>query len=124
MATELKDVAAAVSPVRMEVEDGIAIIRIGQPGRPVNVIAADLVEAMHGVLQRLEGGGQGIRAAVLISGKRGSWIAGADIEQFKDFPTPADGESASREGQKPLNPPRGGGGPPPGGHRRGGPGGG
>ncbi|MFL5540283.1 MAG: enoyl-CoA hydratase-related protein, partial [Longimicrobiaceae bacterium] len=93
----------AAAPVRMDVEDGIAIVRLNQPGKPVNVISADLVTAMHGILQRLEDGGEGVRAAILISDKKGSWIAGADIEQFKDFKTPADGENASREGQKLLN---------------------
>ena len=93
----------AAAPVRMDVEDGIAIVRLNQPGKPVNVISADLVTAMHGILQRLEEGGEGVRAAVLISDKKGSWIAGADIEQFKDFKTPADGEFASREGQKLLD---------------------
>jgi 3-hydroxyacyl-CoA dehydrogenase/enoyl-CoA hydratase/3-hydroxybutyryl-CoA epimerase len=86
----------------MDVEDGIAIIRLNQPGKPVNVISADLVSALHGILRRLEDGGEGVRAAVLISGKKGSWIAGADIEQFKDFKAAADGEHASREGQKLL----------------------
>ncbi len=100
--TETETVAAA-APVRMDVEDGIAIIRLNQPGKPVNVISADLVEAMHDILARLEGGGEGVRAAVIISEKKGTWIAGADIEQFKDFRTPADGEQASREGQKLLN---------------------
>ncbi|HEX8906524.1 MAG TPA: enoyl-CoA hydratase-related protein, partial [Longimicrobiaceae bacterium] len=94
---------AAASPVRMDVEDGIAIVRLNQPGKPQNVISADLVTAMHGILDRLERGGEGVRAAILISGKKGSWIAGADIEQFKDFRTAADGETASREGQKLLN---------------------
>ena len=93
---------AIEAPVRMDVEDGIAIIRLNQSGKPVNVISAELVTAMHDILQRLEEGGEGVRAAVLISGKKGSWIAGADIEQFKDFQTPADGEHASREGQKLL----------------------
>ncbi|MBV9110073.1 MAG: enoyl-CoA hydratase/isomerase family protein, partial [Gemmatimonadetes bacterium] len=94
---------AAASPVRMDVEDGIAIIRLNQPGKPVNVISADPVEAMHRVLERLERGGEGVRAAVIISEKKGTWIAGADIDQFKDFKTPADGEHASREGQKLLD---------------------
>jgi len=100
--TETETVASA-APVRMDVEDGIAVIRLNQPGKPVNVISAGLVEAMHGILGRLEAGGEGVRAAVIISEKKGTWIAGADIEQFKDFKGPADGETASREGQKLLN---------------------
>jgi 3-hydroxyacyl-CoA dehydrogenase/enoyl-CoA hydratase/3-hydroxybutyryl-CoA epimerase len=105
MATTLTetDTVAAAPPVRMDVEDGIAILRLNQPGKPVNVISAALVEEMHAILARLEGGGEGIRAAVIISEKKGTWIAGADIDQFKDFRSPADGEHASREGQKLLN---------------------
>lgn len=102
MAATLTEETVA-APVTMDVEDGIAIIRLNQPGKPVNVISADLVTAMHAILGRLEEGGEGVRAAVIISGKKGSWIAGADIEQFKDFTTAADGEHASREGQKLLD---------------------
>ncbi|HET7233385.1 MAG TPA: 3-hydroxyacyl-CoA dehydrogenase NAD-binding domain-containing protein [Longimicrobium sp.] len=107
MATTLTETetgtVAAGTPVRMDVEDGIAVIRLNQPGKPVNVISAGLVLEMHNILERLEAGGEGIRAAVIISEKKGTWIAGADIDQFKDFKTPADGEAASREGQKLLN---------------------
>lgn len=102
MAATLTEETVA-APVTMDVEDGIAIIRLNQPGKPVNVISADLVTAMHAILGRLEEGGEGVRAAVIISGKKGSWIAGADIEQFKDSTTAADGERASREGQKLLD---------------------
>jgi 3-hydroxyacyl-CoA dehydrogenase/enoyl-CoA hydratase/3-hydroxybutyryl-CoA epimerase len=93
------------APVQMEVEDGIAIIRLDQPGKPVNVISAELVEAMDDILRRLEEGeaDASVRAAVILSEKKGTWIAGADIEQFKDFRTPADAEAASRAGQRLLD---------------------
>ncbi|HEX8212299.1 MAG TPA: 3-hydroxyacyl-CoA dehydrogenase NAD-binding domain-containing protein [Longimicrobium sp.] len=92
-------------PVHMDVEDGIAIIRLDQPGKPVNVISAALVEAMDDILRRLEEGeaDASVRAAVILSEKRGTWIAGADIEQFKDFRTPAAAEAASRAGQRLLD---------------------
>src|SRR3954452_24429112 len=99
MAATLTEETVA-TPVRMDVEDGIAIIRLNQPGKPVNVISADLVEAMHAVLARMERGGEGVRAANITSEKKGTWIAGAGIDQFKDFRSPADGDTASREGQK------------------------
>ncbi|HEX2205842.1 MAG TPA: 3-hydroxyacyl-CoA dehydrogenase NAD-binding domain-containing protein [Longimicrobium sp.] len=102
MATLAED-AVSAPPVRMDVEDGIGIIRLNDPGKPVNVISAALVEEMSDILRRLEDGEGGVRAAVILSEKRGTWIAGADIEQFKDFETPADGERASREGQELLN---------------------
>jgi 3-hydroxyacyl-CoA dehydrogenase / enoyl-CoA hydratase / 3-hydroxybutyryl-CoA epimerase len=40
-----------------------------------------------------------IRAAVLLSGKKDSWIAGADIEEFLELKTAADAERMSHEGQ-------------------------
>ena len=103
MATTVNEETGA--PVQMDVEDGIAIIRLDQPGKPVNVISAELVEAMDDILRRLEEGeaDASVRAAVILSEKKGTWIAGADIEQFKDFRTPADAEAASRAGQRLLD---------------------
>jgi len=103
MATMVNEETGA--PVQMDVEDGIAIIRLDQPGKPVNVISAALVEAMDDILRRLEEGeaDASVRAAVILSEKKGTWIAGADIEQFKDFRTPADAEAASRAGQRLLD---------------------
>jgi len=95
--------AVSGAPATMRVEDGIAIIRLDQPGKPVNVISAALLEAMDDILRRLEEEEGGARAAVILSGKRGNWIAGADIEQFKEFRSPADGEAASRAGQAMMN---------------------
>jgi 3-hydroxyacyl-CoA dehydrogenase/enoyl-CoA hydratase/3-hydroxybutyryl-CoA epimerase len=79
------------------------VIRLNDPSRPVNVISAGLLAEMNEVLQRLEDGEAGVRAAVIISEKKGTWIAGADIEEFKHFRTPADAEAASRAGQEMLN---------------------
>ncbi len=103
MATMVSEETGA--PVHMDVEDGIAIIRLDQPGKPVNVISADLVTAMDDILRRLEEGeaDASVRAAVILSEKKGTWIAGADIEQFKEFRTPADAEAASRAGQRLLD---------------------
>jgi 3-hydroxyacyl-CoA dehydrogenase / enoyl-CoA hydratase / 3-hydroxybutyryl-CoA epimerase len=95
--------APVTSPVRMEVEDGIAILRLNDPGKPVNVLSASMVEAFAEILDTLERGVGGARAAVIVSEKKGTWIAGADIEEFKDFHTAADAETASRTGQELLN---------------------
>ncbi|HEX6070303.1 MAG TPA: enoyl-CoA hydratase-related protein, partial [Longimicrobiaceae bacterium] len=86
--------------VTMEVEDGIAWIVLDQPGRPVNVLSQDLIQAFRDVIARLEGGTA--RAAVIISGKPGVWIAGADIEEFGRLRTAADGEAMSRTGHELL----------------------
>lgn len=93
--------AGTTAPASMELHDGIAVIRLDQPGRPVNVISRDLMAEMEGIVQRLEMGEA--RGAVIVSSKPGVWIAGADIEEFKEFRTPADAERASRSGHQFLD---------------------
>ncbi|HWK88620.1 MAG TPA: 3-hydroxyacyl-CoA dehydrogenase NAD-binding domain-containing protein, partial [Longimicrobium sp.] len=94
---------AAAPPATMDIADGLAVIRLKDEARPVNVLSADLIRAVAGFLERLEAGEAGVRAAVIVSDKKGSWIAGADIDEFKNFRTPADAEQASRTGQELLN---------------------
>jgi 3-hydroxyacyl-CoA dehydrogenase / enoyl-CoA hydratase / 3-hydroxybutyryl-CoA epimerase len=98
-----KTASTSAAPVTMDVEDGIAMVRLNDTNRPQNVISAEMVEALTDVLRRLEEREAGARAAVILSTKKGSWIAGADIDQFADFQTPADGEHASRVGQQLLD---------------------
>ena len=98
-----KTTEAAGPPVRMEVTNGLAVITLDDPARPVNVISADLLREMGSILERLENGEGGVRAAVVVSEKKGTWIAGADIEEFKQFQSPADAEAASRAGQELLD---------------------
>lgn len=88
------------APAQMELDDGIAVIRLDHPGRPVNVLSRDLVAEMEAIISRLEAGEA--RGAVILSSKPGVWIAGADIEEFKEFKTPADAERASRTGHELL----------------------
>lgn len=90
----------AAGGVTMEVQDDIAWIVLDQPGRPVNVLSQDLIQAFRDVIARLEGGTA--RAAVIISGKPGVWIAGADIEEFGRLRTAAEGEAMSRTGHELL----------------------
>jgi 3-hydroxyacyl-CoA dehydrogenase/enoyl-CoA hydratase/3-hydroxybutyryl-CoA epimerase len=88
--------ANGTTAVTVEVEDGVALVRIDQPGRPVNVLSRALVDELAGVIGRLEGGEA--RAAVILSGKPGVWIAGADIEEFGELETAADAERVSAGG--------------------------
>lgn len=104
MATILdEEQAQSAPPVRMEISDGLAVIRLNDPARPVNVISEGLLREMTALVDRLENGEGGVRAAVILSDKKGTWIAGADIEEFKNFQSPADAEAASRAGQEMLN---------------------
>ena len=51
-----------------------------------------------GCASRPSGNDQSVAAAVILSGKPDSFIAGADIEEFVTWTSPAQAEAASREG--------------------------
>lgn len=91
------------APVHMEIEGGIALVRLDQPGKPVNVLSREMVGELAAIIARLEAGEDNPRAAVILSDKPGVWIAGADIEEFREIRTAADGERLSRTGHELLN---------------------
>ena len=82
----------------MQVENGVAVLTFDLPDSPVNTFTtaaqADLRQAMSAIQRD-----PAIRAAVLISGKRDNFIAGADVEAFLTFRSADDAEQASRAGQ-------------------------
>ncbi|MBW3628719.1 MAG: enoyl-CoA hydratase/isomerase family protein [Gemmatimonadetes bacterium] len=86
--------------VHMLVEQGVAMISIDQKGKPVNVLSRALVDELTRAIRRLEGGEA--RAAVILSGKPGVWIAGADIDELKEIRTAADGQRLSRSAHELL----------------------
>lgn len=90
------------APARLEIDDGIAVIRLDQPGKPVNVLSESMSDAMREILERLEAEGDAVRAAVIVSGKPGIWVAGADIDDFTRLRGAADGERMVRTGQELL----------------------
>ena len=96
MVTTEEQVSESGGGVRLNVEDGLAWVRLDQPGRPVNVLSSDLIAAFDRVLGELEKGPA--KAAIIISDKPGVWIAGADIEEFGRLRSAADGERLSRTG--------------------------
>jgi 3-hydroxyacyl-CoA dehydrogenase/enoyl-CoA hydratase/3-hydroxybutyryl-CoA epimerase len=91
-----------VTALRLEVDDGIAIVTIDCPGEPVNIISRAVKNEFISLFQQLDSD-TSIRAAVLISGKPDTFIAGADIEEFLEWKTEAQAESASREGHALLD---------------------
>jgi 3-hydroxyacyl-CoA dehydrogenase / enoyl-CoA hydratase / 3-hydroxybutyryl-CoA epimerase len=97
------DAEATSRNVDVTLEDGVAILTIDQPDRPVNVLSEGVVEELAELIGRIESGDLDARAVVLISGKPGVWIAGADIDQLRGIRTAADGEALSRNGQALLD---------------------
>lgn len=77
---------------------GIAIITLDVPGESVNVLGRQVREEFAALLDRLSTD-QGVRAAVLRSGKPDTWIAGADVEELRGMESALEAERLSREGQ-------------------------
>lgn len=68
----------------------------------MNVLNKSMMAAFEGILQKLETDSS-IRAAVLLSGKEGSWVAGADIKMLDACTSADELASLARSGQKMMD---------------------
>ncbi|MBA3342772.1 MAG: fatty acid oxidation complex subunit alpha FadJ [Gemmatimonadaceae bacterium] len=81
-----------------EILNGVAVITLDLPNDPVNKFNRAVKEEFVALFDRLERD-LNVRAAVLLSGKQDSWIAGADIEEFLELKSAAEAERMSHDGQ-------------------------
>ena len=88
--------------ITTEIDDGIAILTFDLPGEPVNKFNRQVKDEFISLFDRLERD-DSVKAAVLISGKKDVWVAGADIEEFVELEGAADAERMSRDGQLMLD---------------------
>ncbi len=88
--------------VDVEKRDGVAIVWLDQAGEKINKISVDLLDDFRRLLDDLEQDSS-IRAAVMISRKKDTFIAGADIEKFLEMTEPGQAEKLSREGNALLS---------------------
>ena len=88
------------SPYALSTEliSGVAVITIDLPGEPVNKFNRQVKDEFVALFDRLERD-LNVRAAVLISGKKDSFIAGADIEEFLQIKSADEAQRLSHEGQ-------------------------
>ena len=84
----------------VEVERSIAVVWLDQESEKVNKLSPDLFQEFSAFLDRLEKDSE-IRAAVLISRKPDTFIAGADIELFQSM-EPGEAARMSNEGNSIL----------------------
>jgi 3-hydroxyacyl-CoA dehydrogenase/enoyl-CoA hydratase/3-hydroxybutyryl-CoA epimerase len=91
-----------MTALSLTVDDGVAVVVFDSPGESVNIISRSVKNEFIALFDQLESDAT-IRAAVLMSGKPDAFIAGADIEEFLDWRTAAQAESASREGHALLD---------------------
>ncbi len=80
-------------------EDGIAVVTIDLPGESQNTLKAEFIHEANTLLDGLEQDAS-VQGLVFISGKPGSFIAGADINMLKACKTAAEATTLSRTGQR------------------------
>jgi 3-hydroxyacyl-CoA dehydrogenase/enoyl-CoA hydratase/3-hydroxybutyryl-CoA epimerase len=87
---------------KVEVDQGVAVVTFDLPGEPVNTISAGISDEFEGLLRALERD-DAVRAIVVASGKKDSFIAGANIEMLQGVATASQAEGLSRAGQAAFN---------------------
>jgi 3-hydroxyacyl-CoA dehydrogenase/enoyl-CoA hydratase/3-hydroxybutyryl-CoA epimerase len=89
------------SALSLQVQGDVAIVTYDVPGEPVNTLKASFAAEFEKLIADLEGDDR-VRAAVLVSGKPDTFIAGADIDMLKSAKTAKDAEELSRLAQRAL----------------------
>jgi len=88
--------------VTIENKDGVAILRLDDPKSKVNAINKAVTEDLVEAIESAEADSS-VSSMVLISGKPGCFIAGADITMFGDASTVEDFTAISTNGQQMMN---------------------
>jgi 3-hydroxyacyl-CoA dehydrogenase/enoyl-CoA hydratase/3-hydroxybutyryl-CoA epimerase len=81
-------VTNASSPGALALEDGIAWLRLDDPGKKVNTLSTRLFEWFEGQVARVER--ERPEGLVIYSGKPDGFVAGADLEELLALADPAD----------------------------------
>ncbi len=85
-----------------ELGDGLATLTFDDPDKSVNVFSRAVLAELDRQIEEL-GGRDDIRCLVLRSGKRGNFIAGADIAEIAHVRDAAEAEAGVRIGQRLFN---------------------
>ncbi len=86
-----------------QVEDGVAVLTLDQPGEPVNTLSPETGAAFDELLGRAEQD-PAVKAVVFISGKKDNFVAGAKIDFLQTIKTAAEATEISRKGAGGLRP--------------------
>lgn len=78
-------------------EDGIAILTMDVPGESMNTLKMEFAEQVTEVLDEIEGNPQ-IKGVVLTSGKKDSFVAGADVSMLAACETAEEAEKLAADG--------------------------
>lgn len=93
---------ATACHLRTKLVDGVYVITIDSPNVKVNSLGHAVSDEFDAVIRELETN-PAINSAVLISGKPGVFVAGADISMIESCKTEAEATSLSLRGQQMLD---------------------
>lgn len=79
--------------------DRLATLTFDSPGKKVNVFTREALQELERLLGEL-GSRQDIGCLILLSGKSGNFIAGADVEEIARVTDPTEAEAGSRVGHR------------------------
>lgn len=103
LATGRLGVRSKSTALNFEVTDkGVAMLRLDCPGEAQNTLSMELIQEFDEAMTRIEKD-DAIKAAVLISAKPGSWIAGANIKMLENLESGAAAEEVAGIGQKGMD---------------------
>ena len=95
--------AKTASILNLEVrEDGVGIVRFDDPNSAVNTLNEALIVEMKDLLTEIENNDK-IKSTVIISGKKGNFIAGADINMLAKAKTAEEVKQISLDGHQLFN---------------------
>lgn len=80
-------------------EDGIAILTMDVPSESMNTLKADFGEEITTILDQIESDNE-IKGVVVASGKKDSFVVGADVSMLAACETAEDAENISAQGQE------------------------
>lgn len=98
-----RHLAAAASGVhtKCKLVNGVYVVTLDSPGVKVNTLGREVMAEIESIINEVESN-PSIQAAVLISGKPGCFIAGADISMFETCKTQDEVKAISKSAQEIL----------------------
>ncbi|XP_075261426.1 trifunctional enzyme subunit alpha, mitochondrial-like [Convolutriloba macropyga] len=86
------------STMTVNLIDGVAVVSLNVPDSKMNVLNEAVIEEMPLVLDAIEGN-EDVKGALIISSKKGSFIAGADIKMLDKCANAEEAETIAKHGQ-------------------------
>ncbi len=106
MVETLMDATSETAAISLRVDEhAVGWVTFDRPGAKVNVLSSGVMRRLDEVLTELEEAAfrDRVRSVVIRSGKLGTFIAGADVNEIAAITDPAEGTAAARAGQQVFN---------------------